>query len=185
MSKIVILDRDGVINEDSDSFIKTVEECHLIPGTVEAISRLTRSGYKVFIASNQSGIARGLLDEFDLANIHQFLIASIEEGGGFIEGIVYCPHGPNDNCDCRKPKPGLLKEIATEFEVDLERAPYVGDSLRDLIAAQTAGCEPVLVLTGKGQITLTEGLPAELRNTRVYPDLAAFVDAQLKTGAAK
>lgn len=181
MSKIIILDRDGVINEDSDSFIKTVEECHLIPGVVEAISRLSNGGYRLFIASNQSGIARGLLDEFALANIHQYISSMIEDGGGFIEGIVYCPHGPHDNCDCRKPKPGLLEKIGTEFDVELKGSPFVGDSLRDLIAAQAAGCEPVLVLTGKGQRTLSHGLPSGLGDLRVYKNLAEFADAQLKT----
>lgn len=180
MTNIIILDRDGVINEDSDSFIKTVEECHLIPGVVEAISRLSKRGYRLFVASNQSGIARGLLDEFALANIHQYISTVIEDGGGFVEGIVYCPHGPDENCDCRKPKPGLLVKIRSEFGVELRGAPFVGDSLRDLIAAQAAGCEPVLVLTGKGQETLSDGLPPELGNLRVYENLAAFADAQLR-----
>lgn len=183
MSKFIILDRDGVINEDSDSFIKSVDELQLIPGSVDAIARLTADGYRIFVASNQSGIARGLLDEYALAKIHQRLTTIIEEGGGFLEGLVYCPHGPLDGCDCRKPKPGLLHKISTEFDVPLEGTPYVGDSLRDLQAAKSVGCEPVLVLTGKGKRTLADAFPPELGRPRVFQDLAAFADAQLNEGA--
>lgn len=183
MSKFLILDRDGVINEDSDTFIKSVDELQLIPGSIDAIARLTACGYRIFVASNQSGIARGLLDEYALAKIHQRLAAMIEDGGGFIEGWVYCPHGPLDGCDCRKPKPGLLYKISSEFDVPLTGTPYIGDSLRDLQAAKTAGCEPVLVLTGKGKSTLAGGFPAEVEEARVYENLAAFADAQLRTGA--
>ena len=177
MTKFLILDRDGVINEDSDSFIKSVDELQLIPGSIDAIARLTARGYRIFVASNQSGIARGLLDEYALAKIHQRLNAMIEDVGGFIEGWVYCPHGPLDGCDCRKPKPGLL------FDVPLIGTPYIGDSLRDLQAAKAAGCEPVLVLTGKGKRTFADGFPAEVGEARVYENLAMFADAQLLAGA--
>jgi len=183
MTKFLILDRDGVINEDSDSFIKSVDELQLIPGSVDAIARLTANGYRIFVASNQSGIARGLLDKYALAKIHQRLTAIIEEGGGFLEGWVYCPHGPQDGCDCRKPKPGLLQKISSEFDVPLRGTPFVGDSLRDLQAAKSAGCKPVLVLTGKGKMTLANGFPEDLGQPCVYQNLAAFADAQLRTDA--
>lgn len=184
MSRLIILDRDGVINEDSDAFIKSVEECHLIAGSVDAIVRLSDAGYQVVVATNQSGIARGLLDEFELAQIHQYITTQIEEAGGRIEAFVYCPHGPDDNCDCRKPKPGLLEKIAAEFGLPLSGCAFVGDSLRDLQAAQAAGCEPILVLTGKGEQTLLTGLPAELESTRIFKDLSAFVEAQLSLDGA-
>jgi len=179
MSKLLILDRDGVINEDSDEFIKSVSECNFIPGSVDAIARLYSAGYRVFVATNQSGLARGLFSEIDLANIHQAINAEIELAGGQIDGFFYCPHGPDDQCDCRKPKTGLLRQIESEFGVSLRNAPFVGDSLRDLQAAEAAGCEPVLVLTGKGQATLVKGLPPGLESTRIYKDLAAFAEAQL------
>ncbi len=156
MSNFLILDRDGVINEDSDSFIKSVDELQLIPGSIDAIARLTAGGYRIFVASNQSGIARGLLDEYALAKIHQRLNAMIEDVGGFIEGWVYCPHGPVDGCDCRKPKPGLFLQIANRFDVQLDQVSAIGDSERDLAAAAAAGCRPILVRTGKGQKTETQ-----------------------------
>lgn len=184
MSRLVILDRDGVINEDSNEFIKSVDECHLIPGSVDAIARLCDAGYQVVVATNQSGIARGLLDEFDLAHIHQYITGQVEEAGGRIEAFVYCPHGPDDNCDCRKPKPGMLEKIASEFGLPLSGCAFVGDSLRDLQAAQAAGCEPVLVLSGKGETTLLNGLPAELESTRIFKNLSAFVEAQLSLDGA-
>jgi D-glycero-D-manno-heptose 1,7-bisphosphate phosphatase len=179
MSRLIILDRDGVINEDSEDFVKSVDECHLIPGSVDAIVRLCDAGYQVVVATNQSGIARGLFDEFDLAHIHQYISEQVEEAGGRIEAFVYCPHGPDDNCECRKPKPGLLENIAAEFGLPLHGCSFVGDSLRDLQAALAAGCEPVLVLTGKGEKTLMNGLPPELESTRIYKNLATFVESQL------
>lgn len=179
MSALIVLDRDGVINEDSDQFIKSADECQLIPGSVDAIARLCEAGYQVVVATNQSGIARGLLDEFDLAHIHQYINEQVEEAGGHIEAFVYCPHGPDDQCDCRKPKPGLLERIASEFGLPISGSPFVGDSLRDLQAAHAAGCEPVLVLTGKGEKTLLAGLPPELESTRIYKNLAAFAEALL------
>ena len=179
MSKLIILDRDGVINEDSDAFIKSESECIMIPGSAEAISRLSGAGYRIFVATNQSGLARGLFSEVDLANIHQAINLEVEALGGHIEGFFYCPHGPDDKCDCRKPAPGLLKQIESEFDLSLADVPFVGDSLRDLQAAHAAGCEPVLVLTGKGQGTLLKGLPAGFENTRVYKDLLAFAESEL------
>lgn len=174
MKKLIILDRDGVINQDSDAFIKSEQECLPIPGSVDAIARLSQAGYQIAVATNQSGIARGLFDEYVLARIHQTITRWVEEAGGEISGFFYCPHGPDDGCDCRKPATGLVESIARELDVDVSRAPFVGDSLRDLQAAQAAGCQPILVLTGKGQQTLAAGLPAELADVPVFSDLAAF-----------
>lgn len=179
MSGLIILDRDGVINEDSDAFIKSVDECVPLPGSIEAITRLSQAGYQVVVATNQSGIARGLFDEFTLAAIHQYLTDLVEEAGGTISAFFYCPHGPEDGCACRKPEPGMIDRIAAEFGLPVEGVPFVGDSLRDLQAAAAAYCKPVLVLTGKGQQTLSEGLPADLQSSDVFADLAAFADSIL------
>jgi D-glycero-D-manno-heptose 1,7-bisphosphate phosphatase len=179
MSGLIILDRDGVINEDSEAFIKSVDECVPIPGSIEAIARLSRAGYVVVVATNQSGIARGLFDEFTLAVIHQYLTDLVEEAGGTISAFFYCPHGPEDGCGCRKPAPGMIDRIAAEFQLPVEGVPFVGDSLRDLQAATAAHCKPVLVLTGKGRQTQSEGLPADLQSSEVFADLAAFTDSLL------
>ena len=179
MSKLLILDRDGVINEDSDEFVKSVSECQFIPGSIDAIAKLTGAGYQIVVATNQSGLARGLFTEIDLANIHQFINDAVEAAGGRIDGFFYCPHGPDEFCNCRKPKPGLLEQIESEFGISVKGASFVGDSLRDLQAAASAGCEPVLVLSGKGKTTLLMGLPESLETTRVYKDLAAFAEAEL------
>jgi|SRR5690554_626764 len=180
-TRLIILDRDGVINEDSDAFIKSVDECLPIPGSIDAIVRLSQAGYTVVVATNQSGIARGLLDEYTLAHIHQYLTEAVEQSGGELAGFFYCPHGPDDGCSCRKPEPGLLEGIARELGVNLQDVPFVGDSLRDMVAAQAAGCRPVLVRTGKGHQTLAHGIPPELQHGEVYDDLAAFADAVLKS----
>lgn len=179
-SKLIILDRDGVINEDSDAFIKSVDECTPIPGSIEAIARLGRAGYTVVVATNQSGIARGLLNEYALAHIHQYLSDLVEEQGGLISGFFYCPHGPESGCICRKPQPGLLDQISAEFRIELSNVPMVGDSLRDLQAAAAAGCVPVLVRSGKGERTLSEGLPPDFADCDVYENLSEFVNCILK-----
>lgn len=179
MSKLIILDRDGVINEDSDAFIKSADECIPIPGSIAAIASLSKAGYQIVVATNQSGIARGLFDEYALARIHQFINDQVEEAGGIITGFFYCPHGPDDHCQCRKPLPGLVQQIARELDVSVANVPFVGDSLRDLQAAESAGCQPILVLTGKGALTAAAGLPETLSDTPVYPDLAAFANALL------
>ncbi|MEX2334310.1 MAG: D-glycero-beta-D-manno-heptose 1,7-bisphosphate 7-phosphatase [Pseudohongiella sp.] len=179
MSRLIILDRDGVINEDSDTFVKSADECIAIPGSIEAIARLSRAGYQIAVATNQSGIARRLFDEYALAGIHHTINDWVEEAGGIISGFFYCPHGPDDGCLCRKPLPGLIHRIATELEVSVIDAPFVGDSLRDLQAAKSAGCQPVLVLTGNGTATADAGLPDELCDTPVYADLASFVNTLL------
>jgi D-glycero-D-manno-heptose 1,7-bisphosphate phosphatase len=131
-SRLVVLDRDGVINEDSDDYIKTLDEWIPIPGSIEAIARLSRAGYKIGVATNQSGLARGYFDEVTLANMHAQLCALVEEEGGQVDAICYCPHGPDDNCHCRKPAPGLLEQLSEELQIPVAGAWFVGDSGKDL-----------------------------------------------------
>ena len=176
--KIVILDRDGVINFDSDHFIKSPAEWKPIPGSLEAIARLSQAGYHVVIASNQSGIDRGLFDMDTLNSIHDKMHRAVKAAGGRIDAIFYCPHSADSNCDCRKPKPGMFERIAGCFNIDLTNAYAVGDSLRDLQAAATSGAKPVLVLSGKGKATQADGgMP---KGTLVFDDLAAVVEHILK-----
>lgn len=173
--KLVILDRDGVINEDSDSFIKSPAEWRPIPGSLEAIAQLHQSGYQVVLATNQSGVGRGLFEVSTLNAIHDRMHRALAQIGGRIDAIFFCPHAQEANCECRKPKAGLMEEIARRFNVDLKGTPAVGDALRDLQAAAAVGAAPILVLTGKGRKTLAEGgLPA---GTQVYDNLAAAVQA--------
>jgi D-glycero-D-manno-heptose 1,7-bisphosphate phosphatase len=153
-NRYVLLDRDGVINEDSDHFIKSPDEWRPISGSLEAIALLSASGFKVVVITNQSGIARGLFDPPMLERIHQKMLRLVAENGGHIEAIYFCPHGPEDDCDCRKPKAGLLRAFAAEHRADLHDAVLVGDSLRDIQAAEAVGVRPILVKTGKGQKTL-------------------------------
>lgn len=175
--KLIILDRDGVINEDSDAFIKSPDEWKPIPGSLNAIERLNQAGYTVVVATNQSGIARQLFSMSTLNDIHKKMHGAVENVGGIIDAVFYCPHVSENFCDCRKPKPGMLHEIARRYEVNLKDVPCVGDSLRDLQAGFSVGCIPHLVLTGKGQKTMEKsGLPP---GTQVHANLAAMVDALL------
>ena len=153
--RYVLLDRDGVINHDSDKFIKSPEEWLPIAGSLEAIAMLNAFGYKVVVVTNQSGIARGLFDAAMLEKIHDKMHRLVNEKGGVITAVYYCPHSPDSTCDCRKPKAGLLKAFPADFDVDLTAIDVVGDSLRDLQAAQVVGARPILVKTGKGLQTLT------------------------------
>jgi D-glycero-D-manno-heptose 1,7-bisphosphate phosphatase len=172
--KLIILDRDGVINEDSDAYIKHPDEWHPLPGSLEAIARLHQAGWTIAIASNQSGLARGLFDITALTDIHQKLRKALATLGGNVDAIFVCPHGPDDNCLCRKPLPGLFQDIGHRFDTTLEGVPAIGDSLRDLQASAAAGCVPWLVQTGNGLQTVTKGgLPA---GTRMAKDLANAVD---------
>ena len=181
--KMIILDRDGVINNDSPAFIKSPAEWVPIPGSLEAIARLNQAGYRVVVASNQSGIARELFDMSILNAIHQKMHASAQQVGATIDAIFFCPHAAIDSCDCRKPKAGMFEEISKRFKVSLRGVPTVGDSLRDLQAGFISGCLPFLVLTGKGEKTqATGGLPP---GTQVFPDLAAMVQAFLARSPAK
>ncbi len=175
--KLIILDRDGVINEDSDEYIKSPEEWRPIPGSLDAIARLNRAGYRVVVASNQSGLARGLFDMDALLAIHDKLHRNLAAAGGAVDAIFFCPHGPEDACACRKPKPGLLLDIAARLQVSLQGVLVVGDSLRDLQAAQAVGARPLLVRSGKGAGTEAQG--KGLAGVPVFDDLAAAVDALL------
>jgi D-glycero-D-manno-heptose 1,7-bisphosphate phosphatase len=172
--KLVILDRDGTINQDSDHYIKSLDEWQPIEGSLEAIARLTQADYRIAVATNQSGIARGLFDTSMLIAIHNNLQRAVTQVGGRIDAFFFCPHAADSACECRKPKPGMLLEIASRFNVSLESVYMVGDALRDLEAAAAAGAKPVLVLTGKGKKTQKEGkLPP---GTAVFEDLAAFAE---------
>ena len=153
--KLVILDRDGVINQDSDRFIKNPDEWRPIVGSLEAIAKLTQSGYRVIVATNQSGIGRGLFDMSTLNAIHEKMHRAVHQAGGRIDAIFYCPHAADSTCECRKPKPGMLIEIGLRFHTTLVGVPVVGDSLRELEAAARVGAQPILVETGKGKLTKT------------------------------
>ena len=171
-SKNIILDRDGVINIDSDDYIKTPNEWVEIENSISSIVSLQRSGWNVSIATNQSGIGRGLFDLETLNNIHAKMIKLIKEKGGKIPHIKFCPHLPSDNCNCRKPKPGMYLEIANDLNISLSDTIVVGDSLRDLEAAQIVGAQAILVLTGKGEKTYQySSLPA---GTKIYRNLSDF-----------
>ena len=176
-AKLIVLDRDGVINQDSDQFIKSPEEWRVVPGSLEAIARLNHAGYRVVVATNQSGIGRGLFDMAMLNTIHEKMHKALAHAGARLDAVFFCPHTADARCDCRKPKPGMLAEIGRRFNMELTGVPCVGDSLRDLQAAEAAGAQPILVLTGKGEKTLREGnFP---RNTVIFPDLAFAVSALL------
>lgn len=173
--KIIILDRDGVINQDSDNFIKSVDEFIPLPGSIDAIAKLKHAGYKVYIATNQSGIYRGFYDENTLHAMHEKLANLLNEKDSVIDGIEFCPHGPADHCDCRKPQPGMYLNIAKQENItDLSDVLVVGDSLRDLQAAQAVNAKPHLVRTGKGERTIKKG--EGLDGIPVYNDLSDFVN---------
>ena len=174
--KLLILDRDGVINQDSDAYIKSLDEWIPIPSAITAIARLSKAGWTVAVATNQSGVARGYYDLATLESMHQRLRDLVAEQGGELGLVVYCPHGPDEGCDCRKPKPGMLLQIAQHYSADLRGTWFVGDSRGDLEAALAVDCQPVLVKTGKGERTLTKPLP---EGTLVFDDLAAVADQLL------
>src|SRR5689334_1917117 len=168
-AKLIVLDRDGVINYDSDQFIKSPDEWRPIPGSLEAIARLHHAGYRVIVATNQSGIGRGLLDMATLIAINDKMHRALAQVGGRIDAVFYCPHTADAQCECRKPKCGMLKEIGVRFGMELTDVPCVGDSMRDLQCAEGVGGQPILVLTGKGERTLRDGdFP---KNTLIFPDL--------------
>lgn len=183
MPEMIILDRDGVINEDSDHYIKSPDEWIPIKGSLEAIARLKKAGYLVTVATNQSGLARGFFDESVLSAMHDKMAQLLKQRGASIDGIFFCPHGPNDGCDCRKPKPGLLIQIAKAFDIKLKNTIFVGDSMSDIQAASLSGASSVLLKTGKGIRTL-EKLD-KLSDVPVYDDLAHFVRDLLKQSKLK
>lgn len=171
--KLVILDRDGVINHDSEQFIKSPDEWRPLPGALESIALLNQWGWRVVVASNQSGIGRGLFGMDTLNAINDKMLKSLAQVGGRLDAIFFCPHSADSTCDCRKPEPGMFIQIGQRFNVDLARVPSVGDSLRDIQATVAAGAQPILVLTGKGMSTREHpDLPPE---TRIFTDLAAVV----------
>jgi D-glycero-D-manno-heptose 1,7-bisphosphate phosphatase len=178
--QLIILDRDGVVNEDSEAYIKSPSEWKPIRGSLEAIARLHRAGWHVVVATNQSGIARGLFDLDTLARIHETMHHHVLEAGGLIDAVFFCPHGPDDHCGCRKPRPGMLLDIAQRLHISLDNVPAIGDSLRDIQAAQAAGARPVLVKTGKGNATALD--TALDRDIPVFNDLYSAVDSLLKAG---
>ncbi|MCC7516292.1 MAG: D-glycero-beta-D-manno-heptose 1,7-bisphosphate 7-phosphatase [Pseudomonadales bacterium] len=177
--KLVILDRDGVINEDSDAFVKSVDEWIPIDGSIDAIARLCEHGFVVAVATNQSGIGRGLFSETALEAMHEKMLDLVHDAGGDIATIAYCPHTPEDYCDCRKPQSGLFDQIANTLGCDLDGAFVVGDSLRDLQAGMARGCQPVLVRTGKGEKTekkIAEDESGEFDEVAVFDHLLEAAD---------
>jgi D-glycero-D-manno-heptose 1,7-bisphosphate phosphatase len=170
----IILDRDGVINFDSDYYIKSPDEWNPIPGSLEAIAKMTRNGWKVIIATNQSGVARKLYDLETLDKIHNKLLSSVKDAGGDIAEIFFCPHHPDEKCICRKPQPGMLHDIAKKYQLDLSEVYFVGDSLTDVQAAVNAGCKPILVLTGNGKDALANN--PDISHVRRFADLADAVE---------
>lgn len=173
MAKMVILDRDGVVNHMLEDDVTTVDGWDPISGSIEAINRLKKAGYLVTMASNHSGIARGLYSEAELEAMHNKMQAMLATRGASIDGIFYCPHSPQDNCICRKPKPGLLFQIARQFDIDLSQTPVVGDDISDIQAAKMANARPILVRTGKGEYVM-QHFPEAL-DVPVFDDLAHFV----------
>ena len=173
--RLVILDRDGVVNHDSAEYVKSPAEWRPIDGSIEAIARLSQAGFVVAVASNQSGIGRKLIDPPALEAIHDKLRQAVRDAGGHLGRIVFCPHHPDDGCDCRKPKPGLLLALGRQYGVSLTNLPMVGDSLRDIDAAIAVGGRPILVLTGNGTATRRQ-LDKEGRAVETYPDLAQVAD---------
>ena len=178
--KLLILDRDGVINQDSDAYIKSLDEWIPIPGSIEAIAQLSQAGWTVAVAPTPSGIARGYYSLATLDAMHARLRELVAAQGGEVGLIVYCPHGPDDGCDCRKPRPGMLRTIANHYAVDLAGVWFVGDSKGDLEAARAVDAQPVLVRTGKGEQTLSKGVPEA---TLIFDDLASIASALIHTQA--
>jgi len=178
--KLIILDRDGVINYDSDDYIKSPEEWHPLPGSIDAIATLTQAGYTIAIATNQSGLARKYFTPETLTAMHQKMINLITEAGGTIHHIAFCPHGPNDQCTCRKPKTGLVQQISEALRIDIKQDTlFIGDSISDLNAATNSGCTPVLVKTGKGLksfVKLKQTENSHLKDIAVYNSLSDFVN---------
>jgi len=177
--KLVILDRDGVINHDCDDYIKSPDEWIPIPGSPEAIARLNQAGFNVVVATNQSGIARGYFDVSALNAIHAKLHSVVNEAGGQVDGIFYCPHSPSDNCKCRKPLPGLLHQIEERFSLSLKNVPFIGDSIPDIECARAVNARPLLVRSGKGKITENKISAAD--NIPVFDDLSDAVNNLLSS----
>ena len=179
--RVIVVDRDGVINEDSDEYVKSSEEWKAIPGSIEALSKLSHAGCRICVVSNQSGLSRGLFGLSELNDMHRKLRDLLAGQGAQIEMIAFCPHLPTDGCDCRKPRPGLLLSVQQRLGVSLKGVPFIGDSIGDVQAARAAGMEPWLVRTGKGEKTLAREGRA-LGNTRVFPNLLGAAEYFLYPG---
>ncbi|PCK08887.1 MAG: D-glycero-beta-D-manno-heptose-1,7-bisphosphate 7-phosphatase [Alteromonadaceae bacterium] len=181
MKRWLVLDRDGVINHDSDDYIKNADEWLAIPGSLEAIARLNQAGYHVLVASNQAGIGRGLFQQQDLEAMHQKMHRLLATAGGRIRGVYYCSHHPDESCQCRKPKTGMLDSMERDHKISLKGCSFVGDSEKDLQAAITKGCTPILVRTGKGERTLQRiAGKTQYRNLAIFDNLSDFADFLLK-----
>lgn len=176
LQKLIILDRDGVINYDSSEYIKTPEEWQPIPGSLDAISRLNKANYKVVVATNQSGIGRGLFSEETLQAIHSKMQAAVQKVGGHIDAIFYCPHHPQDQCSCRKPQPGLFYQIAKHYDCDLKGVLAIGDQERDVEAAVAVGCKPILIHTNNSKVDKT----SKFQDIMTFPNLGLAVERLLR-----
>ena len=172
--KLIVLDRDGVINQDSEDYIKSPEEWRPLSGSLNAIAALNAAGFRVVVVSNQSGIGRGLFSETVLDDIHRKMTSALEAVGGTIAGIYYCPHTPDDDCNCRKPRPGLMDRIKNDFDISLAGIPFIGDKVADIELARRVGARPILVLTGYGQATLASLNESEVET---FADLASAASA--------
>jgi D-glycero-D-manno-heptose 1,7-bisphosphate phosphatase len=185
--KLVILGRDGILNDFREDHVKAPEEWYPIPGALEAVARLNHAGWHAVVATNQSGIGRGMIDMASVNAVHAHMLRQLMAVGGRLDAVFFCPHTPEDRCECRKPLPGLLHDIGKRYNLDLKHVPLVGDTLRDLQAAQAAGCEPHLVLTGRAaglDAAQVHGLTSQVPGTQVHVDLAAFAEHLLNRPAA-
>ena len=183
--KLVILGRDGILNVFRDDHVKSPDEWEPIPGALEAVARLNHAGWHVVVATNQSGIGRGMIDMASVNAVHAYMLKCLMAVGGRVDAVFLCPHTPEDQCDCRKPQPGLMKEIGRRYGIDLRQVPMVADTLRDLLAAQAAGCEPHLVLSGRAaglDAAQVAHMVAQVPGTAVHDDLGAFVEHLLRRG---
>ena len=178
-TKLVILGRDGILNEYREGHVTAPEEWHPVPGALEAVARINHAGWHTVVATNQSGIGRGIIDMSAINAVHAHMHQMLQTQGGRIDAVFFCPHTPEADCDCRKPKPGLLQDIGRRYGVDLHHVPMVGDTARDLIAAQAAGCEPHLVLSGRAgklDAAQVQALLAQVPAARAHASLDAFAD---------
>ena len=183
--KLVILGRDGILNEFRDDHVKAPEEWYPIPGALEAVSRLNHAGWHTVVATNQSGIGRGMIDMASVNAVHAHMLKQLMAVGGRLDAVFFCPHTPEDQCDCRKPLPGLMRDIGKRYGIDLKQVALVGDTLRDLQAAHSAGCEPHLIRSGRAAVLgpeLVQAMVDQVPGTRVHDDLAAFAEHLLGRG---
>jgi len=181
--RLVILGRDGILNVYREDHVKSPDEWHPIPGALEAVARLNHAGWHAVVATNQSGIGRGMIDMASVNAVHLHMMQRLQAVGGRIDAVFFCPHTPDENCDCRKPKPGLMRQIGQRYGLDLRTVPMLCDTLRDLQAAQAAGCEPHLVLSGRAaELSDTQLLEmsAQVPSAEVHDDLSGFVDFLLQ-----